>query len=214
MVASELPSSRSKTLADPEKPHVAFVGVSDTDTGHAPLPTATDVQPGPHSLEGPSNPEKRHPPPTVLFTEAGGIREGPKPENIVEVPMTVASPNGDVPPPRQPEAVAAEQPQERDAKNDIGEDLPASARMPHEQQDNGKEMTGEAFKHKTLSVPKPAGIASAQAQDAEKTPRASGESEIRPEGTGTKRMFQLSKRFSQSIFILWPNRAVTDAKLI
>jgi len=33
----------------------------------------------------------------------------------------------------------------------------------------------------------------------EDKPRASGESEVRPEGTGTKRMFQLSKRFSTSL---------------
>jgi hypothetical protein len=104
-------------------------------------------------VEGPSDPSKRIAPATVVFTEQGGIREGPI-NGAEHVPLIVASPSGsmvDI----------------RNTNGDMGEN-------------------DELEPPRSLNVP------------GEDKPRASGESEVRPEGTGTKRMFQLSKRFSES----------------
>lgn len=180
IVGSELP--KSKTYPDPGQPHVAFVGVGNHENEKSDSPPNTsELEAGQHNAD----PAKRAAPPTVLFTEAGGVREGP-PAPITDVPTIVASPttsHNDLP-------VSA--PTTSTMKNDVGEDLPASARMPHEQA--GKEMTGDDMRKQTLPLPKSV----TAVQEGEK-PRLSGESEVRPEGTGTKRMFQLSKRFSKSI---------------
>lgn len=188
MVSNELP--KSKTYPDPEKPHVAFVGVDDTRGTKPDGPPMTSEPEDHHantaSVEGPADPSKRTAPPTVLFTEAGGVREGP-PNTITDVPTIVASPAGshvELPPTESRQA-------QEGASDGDGKPLPPSARMP-EEQPLGLEMTGHEFKHSTLPLPKSV----VAAQEAEKS-RSSVESEVRPEGTGTRRMFQLSRRFSE-----------------
>lgn len=172
MVGSELPKSKSN--ADPEKPqpHVAFAGLNDTpdkDT-HSHHPIKSDAPPKvsePNSdeaaIEGPADPSKRAVPPTVLFTENGGIREGPAEGKIPdEVPTIVASSNA----------------------SHAGADGATST-------STGLKEDGTQAQTQTLSTPRMKEMVA----ESEK-PRLSGESDIRPEGTGTKRMFQLSKRFS------------------
>jgi hypothetical protein len=178
MVNGDVPMPKSRTYPDPNQQshsnptHVAFVATADpTKTQDLPIRTDTEGQ-DVASVEGPSDPSKRAAPPTVVFTEGGGIREGPAhvPDHV---PNITASPSASM------ENVT------KSGKEEASE-LPASARLPEEQPE-GKSVTGKDLQ--SLTVP----------ADSEKDkPRPSGESEFRPEGTGTKRMFQLSKRFSTS----------------
>jgi hypothetical protein len=164
MVGGEVPMPQSKTYPNPadhshskdhplNQPHVAFAGLTDPSKARdEPIKTDEEGQ-DEASVEGPSDPSKRIAPATVVFTEQGGIREGPI-NGAEHVPLIVASPSGsmiDV----------------RNTNGHMGEN-------------------DELEPPKALNVP------------GEDKPRASGESEVRPEGTGTKRMFQLSKRFSES----------------
>lgn len=153
MVGGEVPMPKSKTYPDPSdahplnRPHVAFAGLTDsTKVRDGPMKTDEEGQ-DQASVEGPSDPSKRIAPATVVFTEQGGIREGPV-DGPEHVPLIVASPSGSM--------------------VDVRENQEQSRLEPP----------------KSLNVP------------GEDKPRMSGESEVRPEGTGTKRMFQLSKRFS------------------
>ena len=155
---------KSKTYPDPtdvhpidharndhslNQPHVAFAGLTDPmKIRDGTIKTDEEGQ-DEASVEGPSDPSKRVAPATVIFTEQGGIREGPI-HGAEHVPLIVASPSGS---------------------------------MVDVQDTNGHMPDLEP--PRSLNVP------------GEEKPRASGESEVRPEGTGTKRMFQLSKRFSE-----------------
>lgn len=198
VVGSELP--KSKTYPDPEKPHVAFAGVTDTSDADAdaeshptksgdPPNTADDPNTSdPATLNGPSDPSQRAAPATALFTEAGGVREGPAQGKVNDIPTIVASPTSPNASTTNNAFLSPVEP-----KSETGETLPSSARMPGEQS-SGEELTGQQLRQDSLSVPKSA------VAEGEK-PRLSGESDIRPEGTGTKRMFQLSKRFSMSLLI-------------
>lgn len=171
MVGGDVPLPKSKTYPDPasdhnthalNQPQVAFAGLSDPSRERdGPIETDKEHQ-DEASVEGPSDPFKRVAPATVIFTEQGGVREGPAhvPE---QVPTIVASPSASM------VDVRATEP-----------DLAQHATVQRLREEAGG---------KNLHVP----------DDGDKDqPRPSGESEVRPEGTGTKRMFQLSKRFSMS----------------
>jgi hypothetical protein len=170
MVGGEVPMPKSKTYPDPadsqshsglDQPHIAFVGLSDPSKARE-EPIHTDEERHDQaSLEGPSDPSKRVAPASVLFTEKGGIREGPAhvPEHI---PTIVASPSASM------------------------DDL------------SGKRESAEVNGHQAVGTADENGSKLLVPEDEKDKPRKSGESEIRPEGTGTKRMFQLSKRFSES----------------
>jgi hypothetical protein len=172
MVGGEVPLPKSKTYPDPasdhdgdhglNQPQVAFAGLSDPSKAReGPIDTDNELR-DEAAVEGPSDPAKRVAPATVIFTEQGGVREGPT--HIPErVPTIVASPSVSM--------------------VDVRETEPDSAQ--HATVQRLREESGHG---KALQVP----------EDGEKDqPRPSGESEVRPEGTGTKRMFQLSKRFSR-----------------
>lgn len=185
MVSTELP--KSKTYPDPDKPHVAFAGLNDSHPIRPDsAPDTSEVNQDPASAEGPGDPSKRAAPSTIIFTEAGGVREGPAPQKITDVPIIVPSPTAshtDL-----PATSTSEKP--REATNDVGESLPTSARMPDEL-NREKQVTGQQLNEKALPVHK--AVADLEGDK----PRQSTDSEARPEGTGTKRMFQLSKRFSE-----------------
>jgi hypothetical protein len=184
MVNGEVPMPRSKTYPEPNvhstttgeaeynQTHVAFVGLGDPNKPtRGPIKTdqeRDDIA----AIEGPSDPSKRVVPQSVLFTENGGIREGPAhvPDHI---PTIVASPSTSM------ENVST--------RPNEGE-LPPNKQPEDQLNGTGKPVTDKRLQ--SLSAP----------GDGEKDlPRPSGESEYRPEGTGTKRMFQLSKRFSKSL---------------
>lgn len=176
MVASELPKTKPYANTDTEKPHVAFTGLDGLpDTGSHPIKTDTppkvsEPDNDETAVEGPGDPSKRAVPPTVLFTENGGIREGPAEGKIPdEIPTIVASSTASH---TDASAVGAATSTSAGLKED-GTQAQAQPQM--------------------LSTPR----IKEMVAEGEK-PRLSGESDTRPEGTGTKRMFQLSKRFSMS----------------
>ena len=183
---------------------MAFTGLNDIThpdaSGDADVhPTKTDTPPrisepenDEAAVEGPSDPSKRAAPPTVLFTAAGGVREGPSEQNIPdEIPTIVASPMQSHAglPSTTPGTGTGTGTRTAGTTTTTagGDDLPASARMPNEMS------PARGGRQDSLSVP----VTKDTPIEGEK-PRLSAESDIRPEGTGTKRMFQLSKRFSES----------------